>query len=221
MTSAEILATVKRLWGAPGMLRLSDTDLYGYINDAKDFIEARTNLAWKGDVPIIHGTGDGTFDLSDNTVIQLTTGCSLRKLLKLRWDQQPDPLVPTNLFTIKYLRASGQSTTYPALYSLHTVARKPTLDIWVGVLLAADTFVTSLLRADITEKTPAISESQDPVWPDYGDGAVVYKTLLMLAESFGNRRWELFNARFNAENYTVINMSNERSAGEVHLEVAQ
>ena len=231
MTSAEMLLALKdRLLGNYG---LSDATLYRYLTRAKRYAENNSKITHEAAVPVITTAGDGTFNLSSASVLQIRTHPSTATAYAvLTVDRvhyyNVEKIDPVAFAVIRANRQiSGSQTGYPYCYAYHQVGSTPTLDLWPHVIHTETSFSTAKLAVDVTWRTTDISASVAPATPTYADDFIwMWAAYCILAEGRAPAlAAELHNARETGEAdkafRTMRNTANNQSSGLMKLGILQ
>jgi hypothetical protein len=194
MTPSELYQyLVDRLGGTN--YNLSPEVLRRYLTRAQNHIVDRSSISFRASVPIVTEAGDESFALNDDELIQYTTGCSLKDLKRVSYNQNLS-LKKRNVGWIRAARLNQPSNPGdPAFYAFHYERGTPTLEIWPAakhtVLDACDSF----LRLDITERYPSITaEDSSLIAPEYAHECLYLWAAFYIFDDFGDeRRFSLSN----------------------------
>ncbi len=221
MTTAEWVSGVKDLLAKGGNYGLSDALIRSYLNRAKREVEQRTLCTFHPDVGILIASGVRSYDLTDETKISKTSGCSVRKILRM-WMRFPGcDLHHSDVAALSWLRGLGSVSGTPRYY-VQSWRRDLGSGTQEGILLelypapdqSASDLDSSPLRCDIVEDTPNISLTQDPLTPGRVDDLILLNACKLICQSFGDARMALFERQFRSELEIQRQYYNDISSGD-------
>lgn len=229
MTGEELLADLKRMLGGT-YFGLSFEDLYYYLNESKKWHERNTNISFKGMVGFINTANQGTIEL-DSSTIDLDAGFSLIKIQdeSLIYDDNwygddIPPISKTSFRHIQLLRNTNDTASEPFCYAVHRVARVLTLELYYAIAAANAAFATSLLRCNINQMSPVVSEAtagDEVKVPDYAYEGIARLSARDILAAFNSPRWRVQDKLRKDQLRLIKNQANIESSGGIHQRIAQ
>jgi hypothetical protein len=175
---------------------LSPDVLWRYLTRAQNHVVEESAISFRANVPVLTNSGDQTYDLTDDELIQYTTGCSLKDLKRVGYNLNRSLKLRSVAWIDNQRRRQQNSPWDPAFYAFHFQGGKPTLELWPAARHTTEDGCESLLRLDITEEYPALSARTEAlIAPVYAHDCIYLWAAFYIFDDFGDeRRFSLSNA---------------------------